>query len=207
MSDFQAIDIEGFFTRDLKPCGYIWSFNFKETYAKSPENHSSPKEGRPSPTLDDLVVDNQISPQVDGSTSSKGKGYTTEEDALIVNLKEIEKLSWPSIAAYFPKRTQMALQIRYFTKLKKKQHKNRLKDIIKLKTGQAKVAGEEFRSSRSSSRQYSLRRLRYCPDRLSEYQSHDSVLPHQSDAHVRARTRSVRNGDTNPLARMWQSPI
>jgi hypothetical protein len=42
MSDFQAIDIEGLFTRDIKPCGYIWSFNSKEKHAKSPENHSLP---------------------------------------------------------------------------------------------------------------------------------------------------------------------
>ncbi|GAM42243.1 hypothetical protein TCE0_044r16026 [Talaromyces pinophilus] len=110
MSDFQAIDIEGLFTRDLKPCGYIWSFNFKEKHAKSPENHSLPQEGRVSPTLDDLVVDSQTSPRADECASLKGKDYTAEEDALIVHLKETEKLSWSRIAARFPKRTQMALQ-------------------------------------------------------------------------------------------------
>ncbi|KUL81608.1 hypothetical protein ZTR_10656 [Talaromyces verruculosus] len=61
MPDFQAIDIEGLFTRDLTPCGYIWSFNFKEKHAKSPENHALPQGGRVSPTLDDLVVDSQTS--------------------------------------------------------------------------------------------------------------------------------------------------
>lgn len=49
------------------------------------------------------MVDNQISPQVGESASSKGKGYTAEKDAVIVNLKEIKKLLWLSIAAYFPK--------------------------------------------------------------------------------------------------------
>lgn len=34
------------------------------------------------------VVDNQIPPPVDGSASSKGKGYTAEDNALIVNLKD-----------------------------------------------------------------------------------------------------------------------
>lgn len=116
------------------------------------------------------MVDNQISPQVDESTSSKGKCYIAEEDALIVNLKEIEKLSWPNIAAHFPNRTQMALQVRYFTKLKKKlkkkQHKNRLKDVSKLKTSQANVAGAESeKNPRSPSGQYSLQKLRYSPDR------------------------------------------
>jgi hypothetical protein len=110
MSDFQVIDIEALFTRELTPCGYIWSFNFMETYAKSPENYSLPQEGRLSPTLDDLVVDDQTSPRADECASPKRKGYTAEENALIVNLKENEKLSWPRIAARFPKRTQMALQ-------------------------------------------------------------------------------------------------
>ncbi|OKL55221.1 hypothetical protein UA08_09510 [Talaromyces atroroseus] len=110
MPDFQAIDIEGLFTRELKPCGYIWSFNFKEKHAKSPENHSLPQEGRVSPTLDDLVVDSQTSPRADECVPPKGKDYTAEEDELIVHLKETEKLSWSRIAARFPKRTQMALQ-------------------------------------------------------------------------------------------------
>jgi hypothetical protein len=140
LSDFQAVDIEGLFTRELKPCGYIWSFNFKEKYTKSPENHTLPQEGRLSPAPDGPVVDKQISPRVDESASSKGKRYTAEkEEALMVNLKEIEELSWPRIAAHFPKRAQMALQARYYTKLKKKQHKNRLKDIINRKMAKQRL--------------------------------------------------------------------
>jgi hypothetical protein len=166
MSDFQAIDIEGLFTRELKPCGYIWSFNFKEKYAKLPENTTFPWDVRLSPTPDGPTVDNQISPLVDESASSKGKGYTAEDDALIVNLKETEKLSWPRIAARFPKRTQMALQVRYFTKLKGRPHQTQSGGLNRPRTGQAQTITVVSPSNTGSSRrQYSLRRLPCSPDR------------------------------------------
>lgn len=90
----------------------IWSCNFKEKYTKSPDNQTSSREGRLSPSLNGFEEDNYVSQQVDKSVYLKGKEYTPEEDALIFNLKEIEKLSWPSIATHFPKRTQIAQQVR-----------------------------------------------------------------------------------------------
>ncbi|RAO69047.1 uncharacterized protein BHQ10_005059 [Talaromyces amestolkiae] len=167
MSDFQAIDIEGLLTRDLKPCGYIWSFNFKEKHAESPEYHSPPKERRVSPTLDDLTIDCQTSPRADESASPKGKDYTAEEDALIVHLKETEKLSWSRIAARFPKRTQMALQVRYCTKLKGRPHQTRSEGLIGPRTGQGQTTTvASSRNTEGSRRQYSLRKLRHSPDRF-----------------------------------------
>jgi hypothetical protein len=166
MSDFQAIDIEGLFTRDLKPCGYIWSFNLKVKLAKLPGNHSLPQEGRVSPTLDDLVVDSQTSPRADECSSPKGKDYTTEEDELIVQLKETEKLSWSRITARFPKRIQMALQVRYCTKLKETPHQIQSGGLIRPRTGQAQtITVASSRNTGTSHRQYCLRKLRHSPDR------------------------------------------
>ncbi|KAF3390091.1 hypothetical protein DPV78_011598 [Talaromyces pinophilus] len=166
MSDFQAIGIEGLFTRDPKQCGYIWSFNFKEKHAKSPENHPVPQEGRVTPTLDDLVVDSQTSPQADECASPNGKDYTAKKDALIVHLKDTEKLPWPRIAAYFPKRKQMALQVRYCTKLKGRPHQTQSGGFIRPRTGQVQTITMLSPSNTGSSRrQYSLRRLRHSPDR------------------------------------------
>jgi hypothetical protein len=166
MSDFQAINIEGLFTRELQPCGYIWSFNFKEKYTASPENHASSQEGRLSPTPGGPVVDKRVSPRIGESSSFKKKKYTGEEDALIVNLREIEKLSWSDIAAYFPKRTEMALQVRYSTKLNKRPHQTQSKRFIRPRTGQAQVtmAGSPENNG-SSRRQYNFRKSRCSPDR------------------------------------------
>ncbi|KAF3389998.1 hypothetical protein DPV78_011870, partial [Talaromyces pinophilus] len=162
MSDFQAINIEGLFTRDLTPCGYIWSFNFKEKHAKSPENHALPQGGRVSPTLDDLVVDSQTSSRAGECPSLKGKDYTAEEDALIVHLKENEKLSWPRIAARFSKRTQTALQVRYCTKLKGRPHQTQSGGLSRPRTGQAQtITVASPMNTQSSRRQYSLRKLRH----------------------------------------------
>jgi hypothetical protein len=160
MSDFQAINIEGLFTRELKPCGYIWSCNFKEKHTKSPDHNTSSQEGRLSSSPDGFEEDDQVSQRVDKSAksvSSKGKEYTPEEDELIVSLKEIEKLRWSGIAAHFPGRTKAALEVRYCTVLKK--HKKR-------KASQTKVAEvEPDQNTESSGRQYSLRRSRRSPER------------------------------------------
>ncbi|EEA19277.1 hypothetical protein TMatcc_009403 [Talaromyces marneffei ATCC 18224] len=160
MSDFQAIDIEGLFTRELKPCGYIWSFNFKEKHTKSLDHHTSSQQGRLSPSPDSFEEDEQVSQRIDESAksvSSKGKEYTAEEDELIVTLKEIEKLPWSVISAYFPGRTKATLQVRYCTVLKK--HKKR-------KASQTKGAeAVSKQNTESSGRQYSLRQSRRSPER------------------------------------------
>lgn len=46
--------------------------------------------------------------------------FTSEEDALLVDLKEDKNLTWKQIADFFPGRTSGTLQVRYCTKLKAK---------------------------------------------------------------------------------------
>jgi hypothetical protein len=46
--------------------------------------------------------------------------FTSEEDALLVDLKENKNLTWKQIADFFPGRTSGTLQVRYCTKLKAK---------------------------------------------------------------------------------------
>jgi hypothetical protein len=113
-----------------------------------------------------LWLASQTSPRADECASPKGKDYTAEEDALIVHLKETEKLTWSRIAAHIPKRTQMALQVRYCTKLKGRHHQIQSGGLIKPRTGQAQtITVASPRNTGSSRRQYSLRRLRHSPDR------------------------------------------
>lgn len=44
--------------------------------------------------------------------------FTAEDDDLLVDLKEMRKLTWKQIAEHFDGRTAGALQVRYCTKLK-----------------------------------------------------------------------------------------
>lgn len=46
--------------------------------------------------------------------------FTTEDDQLLVELKEHQALTWKQIAEHFPGRSSGTLQVRYCTKLKAK---------------------------------------------------------------------------------------
>ncbi|KAF4252129.1 hypothetical protein KXV95_005456 [Aspergillus fumigatus] len=52
--------------------------------------------------------------------SGKQGPYTSDENALLVRLKEREGMPWAEIAAHFPKRSTSSLQVHYSTKLRKK---------------------------------------------------------------------------------------
>jgi hypothetical protein len=53
-------------------------------------------------------------------TLGKQRPYTSEENALLVRLKEREGMPWAEIAAHFPERTASSLQVHYSTKLRHK---------------------------------------------------------------------------------------
>ncbi|EED20962.1 hypothetical protein TSTA_081950 [Talaromyces stipitatus ATCC 10500] len=167
MSDLQVINIEGIFTRELNPCGYTWSCSFKERYTP-PQTDKSSHEERLTPDEDGFMEDNEVSQLVEMPVSSKGNEYTPEEDKLIIQLKEVEKLPWSRIAAHFRGRTKSALQVRYCTALKDKRHKSQTKGRRKPRTSQPRVAAEKSRQdieNSTPSRQYSLRQSRQIPDR------------------------------------------
>jgi len=50
----------------------------------------------------------------------KQRTYTSDENALLVRLKEKEAMSWSEIAAHFPGRKMSSLQVHYSTKLRHK---------------------------------------------------------------------------------------
>jgi hypothetical protein len=53
-------------------------------------------------------------------TLGKQKPYTSDENALLVRLKEREGMPWAEIAAHFPERSAPSLQVHYSTKLRHK---------------------------------------------------------------------------------------
>ncbi|KAJ6126123.1 hypothetical protein N7471_010616 [Penicillium samsonianum] len=52
--------------------------------------------------------------------SGKPRRYTSDENALLVRLKEKEAMSWPEITTHFPGRNMSSLQVHYSTKLRRK---------------------------------------------------------------------------------------
>ena len=64
-----------------------------------------------------------------GTTSNYGVPYASEEDALLVKLKEVDMLSWEEMVPYFQGRTPGSLQVRYGTCLRKKSQKQK-PDVI-----------------------------------------------------------------------------
>jgi hypothetical protein len=53
-------------------------------------------------------------------TSGKQRPYTSDENALLVRLKEREGMPWAEIAAHFPGQSVSSLQVHYSTKLRHK---------------------------------------------------------------------------------------
>lgn len=160
MTDLQTIKIEGFFTRELNPCGDIWCCSFKERHVVPQSEKSFHQE--PSLGEDGFMEDNEVFHM---PISAKGKEYSREEDELIVQLKEVEKLPWSRIAERFPGRTKSTLQVRYCTTLKDKRQshvrcpKRRIGLPKKTEKPQQRAQGQ------SSGRRYSLRQSRQLPDR------------------------------------------
>lgn len=54
------------------------------------------------------------------TSSGKQRLYSSEENALLVRLKEREGMSWAEIAEYFPDRSASSIQVHYSTKLRRK---------------------------------------------------------------------------------------
>jgi hypothetical protein len=162
MTDLQVINIEGFLTRELNPSGDIWCCSFKERYVV-PQSEQSFHQEQPSLDENGSMKEKEV---LHMPISAKGNEYSREEDELIVQLKEVQKLPWSRIAEHFPGRTKGTLQVRYCTTLKDKREKSHSK-CRKRKVGQPKIVVEKPQQrvqSPTSGRRYSLRQSRHSPD-------------------------------------------
>lgn len=71
--------------------------------------------------------------------------FTPEDDALLVDLKEIKSLTWKQIADFFPGRSSGTLQVRYCTKLKAKSTQWTEETVQKLRTALHDYEQEKWR--------------------------------------------------------------
>lgn len=87
-----------------------------------PEDNPSPSHPSTNYTHEAMAPSRKQKQSVKKSRHSQAKRerrrYLPDEDYLLVNLKEREKLAWDEIAAHFPSRTSSSLQVHYSTKLK-----------------------------------------------------------------------------------------
>lgn len=71
--------------------------------------------------------------------------FTTEDDALLVDLKEKKNLTWKQIADFFPGRTSGTLQVRYCTKLKAKTTSWTDENVQKLRNAMQEYENDRWR--------------------------------------------------------------
>ena len=70
--------------------------------------------------------------------------YSEDDDELLIQLKEDNKLPWDKIAEYFPERTKGSLQVHYTIKLKNRSQTSKCKK--RKITNSAKESGERYPS-------------------------------------------------------------
>ena len=78
------------------------------------------------------------------SRPSRHSTYSEDDDELLIQLKEKDKLPWDEIAEYFPERTKGTLQVHYCTKLKNRSQTSKYKK--RKITNSAKESGERYPS-------------------------------------------------------------
>ena len=84
------------------------------------------------------------SDEANGTPSNHGSPYTPDEDALLVRLKEVDKLNWDDITLHFKGRTRFSLQFRYSSKLKNRsQQTTQTKTLRKHSTARPDDTSEE----------------------------------------------------------------
>jgi hypothetical protein len=65
------------------------------------------------------------------SRPGRHSAYSENDDELLIQLKEDDKLPWDEIAEFFPERTKGTLQVRYCTKLKNRSKKRKIMNSAK----------------------------------------------------------------------------
>ncbi|QKX61621.1 uncharacterized protein TRUGW13939_08773 [Talaromyces rugulosus] len=112
MSNIQAMDVEGIFTRDVDTRGDTWSWCFKERKTASPSSSQSGDAVHSAPSIAHSSQSSKLHRQ------RKRTPYSTEEEKLLIDLKRKQNLPWREIAKHFPGRKTSTLQVHYSTKLK-----------------------------------------------------------------------------------------
>ncbi|KAJ5330582.1 hypothetical protein N7476_000365 [Penicillium atrosanguineum] len=118
LRDTETIAVSGFLTRQIFLSRVVYSFTFQEQREQSCSN-----ERTKGPRANDKEVHEESSKKSKArkpkaNNASTGARVLSEDDLLLIKLKEKGDLSWNQIAQHFPGRSKGALQVRYCTRLK-----------------------------------------------------------------------------------------
>jgi hypothetical protein len=116
---YESRDIVGRAVLYIEPQGLEPTFFFTFVPDNAPSTLCVPAHSTPH-NCD--KVGGVLKPSTSASRSTRGKSkrrtYSTDENNLLVKLKEERKLTWEEITDYFPDRASASLQVHYSTKLK-----------------------------------------------------------------------------------------
>ncbi|ELR06090.1 hypothetical protein GMDG_07801 [Pseudogymnoascus destructans 20631-21] len=121
------IPIRGSLTLQTFQSGIVYCLKFSQEELPFPldieqaqnviSSASSGNRDRERPHLRERVV----------SRPGRHSTYSEDDDELLIQLKEKDKLPWDEIAEYFPERTKATLQVHYCTKLKNRSQTSKCK--------------------------------------------------------------------------------
>jgi hypothetical protein len=119
LQDIETIPVRGYLTRQVLLSRVVYSFTFEEdrtTALLSNESTRSPSEDQGDGLRCGYRARSNRRPS--GCATSRRAAVLSEEDKLLMKLKQKDHLPWSEIVKHFPGRTKGSLQVRYSTKLK-----------------------------------------------------------------------------------------
>ncbi|KAJ5651561.1 uncharacterized protein N7484_005284 [Penicillium longicatenatum] len=114
LADIETIPVRGFLTRQILLSKVVYSVTFEEQVEHICVN------GVPDRAQARRANEDSHSHEKPRRQASRSTRSISEADRLLIELKEQQGLSWKEIAKRFPGRSQGSLQVRYSTRLKRR---------------------------------------------------------------------------------------
>ncbi|EDP50775.1 hypothetical protein AFUB_071160 [Aspergillus fumigatus A1163] len=119
LQDIETIPVRGYLTRQVLLSRVVYSFTFEEdrtTDLLLNTSTRSPSEDQGDGLQSRYRARSNRKPS--GCATSRRVAVLSEEDKLLIKLKQKDHLPWSEIVKHFPGRTKGSLQVRYSTKLR-----------------------------------------------------------------------------------------
>jgi hypothetical protein len=119
LQDIETIPVRGYLTRQVLLSRVVYSFTFEEdrtTDLLLNKSTRSPSEDQGDGLQSGYRARRSRNPS--GCATGRRVAVLSEEDKLLLKLKQKDDLPWSEIMKHFPGRTKGSLQVRYSTKLR-----------------------------------------------------------------------------------------
>lgn len=119
LRDIETIPVRGYLTRQVLLSRVVYSFTFEED--RTTELLLNKSTRRPSEDQGDGLQSGyraRRNRKPSGCATSRRVAVLSDEDKLLIKLKQKDDLPWSEIVKHFPGRTKGSLQVRYSTKLR-----------------------------------------------------------------------------------------